>query len=356
MTHTVTAFHEKAEWTGVTDEDRSGWLALRKTMLTASDLAAVMGEDDKRSALDVYIDKVVGREDEVLGLDDPRLWGKVLEQPILSYVARHYGWKYRKGGYLLRSREHPHLGCTLDAEVDRNDGLGWVPFEGKTTDLPRDWDEESGALPTRVLIQVQHHLAVTKAPGGPVFALIQRKRPVEITIKPSPEFHEIIIDVSRTFMELVRTGTPPMPDGSEAFGRAMQRFYRQGNGAAVALPREAVEWTREYQAVSEQIKQLLNRKEHFAQLLKNSIGHATYGVLPESVGDKRAWRWAHNKGAETRSLTALKLPPFGARDPRRLHPAGDMLAKALAESVEELEDDGTAPIVRFGKARRRSKR
>jgi predicted phage-related endonuclease len=342
----VTAFSSAAEWTGVRDEDRSAWLALRKTMLTAGDLAAVMGEDDKRSALDVYIDKVVGREDGPMGLDDPRLWGKVLEQPILSFVAKYYGWKYRQGGYLLRSRKHPHVGCTLDAEVDREDGRGWIPFEGKTTDLPRDWDEESGQLPIRVLIQVQHQLLVTGAPCAFVFALIQRKRPVEIPIQPSPEFHEILVEQSRIFMELVRTGTLPTPTGTEAFGRALQRFYPVANGKAVALPPEAADWTRAYQEVSEQIKQLENRKAYFAQLLKTTIGPATYGVLPQEVGGKRAWRWSANKGAETRSLIALKLPPVGARNPATLPKAGDVLTSALAHSIEDCADDGTAPLVR----------
>ncbi len=357
-TSEVTAFSAASEWTGVRDEDRQAWLELRKTMMTASDIAAILGEDDKRAALDVYVDKVVEQRDEVLAIDDPRFWGSALEQTILRTVARYYGWKYRQGGALLRSRAYPFLGATLDGEVDRGDGRGWLDFEGKTTRIPRGWDEESGQLPTRVLIQVQHQLLVTGAPGAIVFALLQGNIPVQIPIEPSPEFHEIIVREAEAFMVLVARGTPPPPNGTEASGRALQRLYPEADGSAVALPREAIEWTREYQTTSVELKQLEQRKAYFAQLLKNSIGPATYGVLSEDVGGKRCWRWAAPKNSDNRALQALKLAPAGARNVARLPPAGDALVRALTESFSDNDDRDVATVtpIRFGTKRRRSRR
>src|SRR5690606_33404021 len=201
-THEVTSFHEAAEWTGVRNDDRTAWLALRREMVTASDVAAIMGEDTYRTAPDDYVDRIPPRpEPDVIGLDDPRFWGTVLEQPVLRAVAAYYGWGCREGGALLRSRKYPWLGATLDAEVDRHDGNGWSDFEGKTTRIARDWTEGEGALPTRVLIQVQSQLLVTGSPTALVFALLQGARPCQIEIEPMDEFHRVILEATEEFMD-----------------------------------------------------------------------------------------------------------------------------------------------------------
>lgn len=62
MTALVSHFLDDAEFTGVRAEDRAGWLALRRTMVTASDVAAILGEDQHRSALSVYVDKITERQ------------------------------------------------------------------------------------------------------------------------------------------------------------------------------------------------------------------------------------------------------------------------------------------------------
>ncbi len=355
-TSEFTSFADAAEWTGVCAEDREPWLALRRSMLTASDVAAVLGEDDRRSALDVYVDKITDRQaQEVITLNDPRFWGTVLEQPVLRAVATFYGWNYRPGGALLRSRRYPFLGATLDAEIERGDAI-WVPLEGKTTRVPKGWDEESGALPTRVLIQVQTQLLITGAPLAVIFALLQGSRPVQIIVEPSPEFHEVIIEEGERFMAMVASLDPPSPDGKAAATRALHQLYPRENGAAVALPVESLDWTREYQAVSAQLRTLERRKDHFKQLLMHAIGPAMYGVLPEAVGSKRCWRWSTQKrdryeveASEQRVLLALKDAPSGSPAHALLPAANDTLIDALEESTSETEG---APRIRFGQRRR----
>lgn len=356
-TEDVTAFSACAEWTGVRAEEHEAWLAARKELLTASDMAAILGEDEHRTAIEVYIDKVSTQpENPVLALDDPRFWGRVLEQPVLRALATYRGWKYRKGGALLRSRKHPFLGATLDAEIDRGDGM-WIDLEGKTTRLPRGWDEETGQLPTRVLIQVQSQLLVTGAELAIVFALLQGSRPVQIPIEPSPKFHAVLVERGEEFMDMVRQGIVPVPDGSPASARALTRLYPKANGAAVMLPPEALEWTRKCQKLSLGKRLVENRLRYYQQLLKHSIGEATYGVLPEPVGGKNCWRWETQaregfvvEPTETRVLVPLKARPStrGTLPPGR----PDAVLDALTRSVET---DDIAPI-RFGKARRRSAR
>jgi putative phage-type endonuclease len=286
----VTHFHEAAVWTGVTDTNRDAWLALRQELITASDVAAILGEDPRRDAFDVYVDKVTPRqEDQRLDIVDPRFWGKVLEMPIAQAAADFYGWKIHPGGKLLRSRKHPQIGCTLDAEVLRDPWEGWIPYEGKTSRITREWSEESGDLPTHILVQAQVQLLVTRAPCDVVFGLLQGSRPVRVDVEPYDDFQSVIVEQCEWMMDLIRRGEPPTPtDRSE---RSLRRLYPESDGGVVQLGMDAVEWTREVQEIAEQMAELSSRKDELRNMLRGAIGKHSYGELPEPVGGKSAWKW-----------------------------------------------------------------
>lgn len=312
-THEVTSFFEHAEWTGATSDNTELWLEQRRQMVTASDVAAIMGEDDynNRTPYAVYVDKVCEPKKEKLGLNDARLWGLKLERPILEIVADFHGWKFRPSGALLRSRKYPFIGATLDAEVDRGDG--WVPYEGKTTRIPQGWNEEEGMLPTRVLIQTQTQLLVTGAPVNVVFALLQGSRPCQVDVYPSPEFHEIIVEACEAFLKRVRDLDPPPPMPGKSERESFLRMHPNEDGSIVRLTPEAVEWTREYQKIGKELKALNDQREHISDLLRASMGDALWGTLPIDVGGKTVWRLQKEDRAaysvaasSTRKLLAMK--------------------------------------------------
>lgn len=317
-TSTVTAFHERAVWTGVRDNDREAWLAMRHTMVTASDIAAILGEDPRRSPLAVYVDKVTPRQEAAkLPLNDPRLWGHVLEQPVLSFVADYYGWHYRRGGALLRSRRWPFLGCTLDAEVDR--GSGWIPLEGKTTRLPRGWNEQEGELPIWCLLQHQAQLAVTGSGHGLVFALLQGSIPVQIEQEASAELGQIIVEVGREFVARIGSLEPP-PAGATDLPALARLHPEAGLGPVdvVTLPDEAAEWLAELQELSSRRLEIETREKGLKARIVQLLGDATFGVLPHDVGGKTVIKAAWEDRAEhlvaasrSRPVRPLKKLPKG---------------------------------------------
>lgn len=290
LTHTVSHFHAAARWTGVRDNEREKWLALRQTIVTASDCAAIMGADPWRDALEVYASKVLDRigGPELPDINKPTFWGKLLEQPILRGVSDYYGWDYMPGGALLVSRQHAHLGATLDAEINRKDGHGWADNEGKTSVITKDWDEESGSLPLRVLIQVQHQLLVTGAPYAMVFALLQGCRPCQVEVFPNDAFHVAIIDASLEFMERIKNLDAPL--AGPCSDRVLYQMFPTHSGKTVPLPLDAMDWTREIFAIRKQEAELARKKKTFQNLLKQSIGGFTFGELPEPIDGKRYWR------------------------------------------------------------------
>jgi len=304
-TSEVTSFGDACYWSGVTDSDRPAWLERRRSLLTASETAAVLGEDTRSSAFKVYWDKVQPGESLEFGIESPAFWGRILEGPILTAVADYYGWEHRRGGALLISRKYPWLGATLDYEIDR--GLGHKePFEGKTTAfmLRGDWNELTGDMPNRVVLQVQHQLLVTQAESAAVFCLVGGQGACLIDVEPEPELHTIIVEESERFLDMVKRRLEPPPGPNDT--STLDRIYPDRGNGIVKLGKAEVEWAREVMQLSEEIKLRTSRKKSLLNAIKRSIGNATWGRLPEPVGGASWMKWYQGKD----SVRLLKNGPL----------------------------------------------
>lgn len=350
-TDDVTHFGDSCEWTGVTNANTEAWLQARREILTASDVACILGEAPESwgSAYKVYVAKICPPEPEEVTINSPLFWGAKLEQTILSETAAYYGWEYHPGGALLRSKKHPWLGCTLDAEIDR--GRDWETMEGKTSQVTRAWDEEEEKLPNHVLIQAHSQLLVTGAPCNVVFALLVGCRPCQIDIEPNASLASVIIEKGEEFMDRVRRMDPPDPDHTDASKKALERMYSGETGNAVQLPKVATEWALELVNLIEESKVNERRQNQIRNLLRQSIGHASYGLLDEEVDGKRFFSWKTDKRG-ARTLRHVKHGPYV--------PEGFALPEAspIRTLVDDLRDsvaanEVTAPIKR---SRRRNRR
>jgi predicted phage-related endonuclease len=290
-TSAVTAFSEHAFFSGADDSDRDGWLKARQMLVTASEMPALLGIDPRRDALDVYVSKLVPSNDVYHGLNDRRTWGKALESGIATEAARAYKWyDMRMSGALLVSRELPIIGCTQDAEVHENIHEDkWCSYEGKTVEVYRaqGWDEETGTMPDHVIAQVQTQLFVTRAPKSIVTCLVGLSKLVRIDMYPDQEFFALIRDAGEDMARRLESLEPPPV--SWRSGNALKLLYPQENGERVGLPKEAIDWTRELQSVTQTIKANEERREELRNCIKQAIGCASVGVLPEPVDGIAEW-------------------------------------------------------------------
>lgn len=301
----------------VHDSDREAWLKARRTMLTASQFAAVLGEDPYRDALSVWVEKTMpdSQPEAEPSIDDPRFWGRRLEQTVLRSAADHYRWDYHPGGWLLQSNADPRIGTTIDAEIDRHDGLGWVPFECKNTELSLYWDQDTQDCPRHVIIQCQAQTMVTRTPECVCFALLSRYTPVRITIPADERFHELLHSTADEFWKRVAKLDPypatalSRPSLSRMFAKELPEH------TSVQLSPDAVAWTAELAEIANQMKSLEERQEELRNLIRQAIGKATFGVLPSHVDGKSTWRWLTQKRAsyvvpagESRVLSLIKNP------------------------------------------------
>lgn len=302
-THAATHFGDACEFTGVRDDQRDEWLAERQRVVTASISAAILGLDPRRDFFSVYVDYLLPPRNIEPAITSPMFWGKALEQAILTNAAKWYGWRYQAGGALLRSRSKPHLGATLDAEVQPYNNPAWHILEGKTTSvfLRKDWEDQDEP-PTRVLFQVQHQLMVTHAEQAVVFCLIGGNTPVKIDVHPDPELWDLIDDAAQDLLQRVAERNPP--DVTELSRDALMRLHPASNGTALWLPDIGIDWTRDLAEIDKQTKELERRREELRNRLRLAIGDCAYGVLPEAVNGKRMWGHKTNAAGE-RSLRLM---------------------------------------------------
>ncbi len=141
--------------------DREVWLARRKAMLTASDIAAVAGLNDYVSREDILAEKLGQRE---VTENENMFWGSQLETAIgrgwCELERRRGGWAgFRSSGVLLASRERPWLGATLDGlGYVRDAGFGVVEIKKPRFFALKKW---RAGCPRQYDAQVQAQLYVT---------------------------------------------------------------------------------------------------------------------------------------------------------------------------------------------------
>lgn len=107
----------------VSGADREAWLLERRKYVTASEAAAVVGENPFKTVHQLWHDKKYG--DSFKGNEHTER-GQKYEPVIIGAWASKYKAPYRRMTDLLVSAEHPYLAATLD-------GIG--RYKGKTTIL-----------------------------------------------------------------------------------------------------------------------------------------------------------------------------------------------------------------------------
>lgn len=95
------------------DADRDTWLTARRAGIGSSDVAAILGVADKRTAVHVWHDK---RGDLVDDAGEAALWGTLLEEPVAREWARRQRSVIQRVG-LVAHVEAPWRMATLDRQV-----------------------------------------------------------------------------------------------------------------------------------------------------------------------------------------------------------------------------------------------
>lgn len=168
------------------------------------------------------------------------LWGTELEPLIARKLAEAHGWVLKNPpGYYIHPRI-PHMGASLDFEIDI-EGVGTdIPLEIKNVAADQRWKWKNSTgdwmVPAHIMMQVQHQLAVTGRHLAYVGVLFGGS---EDRFFPIERDEELIAEIEQTITEFwwyVENQTQPEPN-YQRDGKVINRLYVH------SMPSDVVDWT-----------------------------------------------------------------------------------------------------------------
>ena len=263
----------------------------RRSGLGGSDMAAVLGIDPYKQAIDVFYDKrpdiaaEAGYVPDVVEGDHVD-FGNYIEEPVAQLYAKRTGLKVRRSNVHHAHKSAPWLKANIDRKVEGiQRGLEIKSVNWRLAHL---WgDAGTDEVADYYLPQIMHYLLVLDYPEWDAAALIGGATDFRIYhLKRDAEWDELILDTSRDFwVEHVEKGIPPAIDLEHAkASQTLRKVYSQVNGDAVTLPDEALHWHQVIEQAKAKAKEYSAVAEGATNHLLDLAGNASRIYIPGVKG------------------------------------------------------------------------
>ncbi len=276
--------------------DRRQWLKWRTKRIGGSDVPIIAGLNRNKSIYELWQEKT-GQIEPAETENDFAHFGSLLEPIIKQEFMKRTGLKVRAKNVLMQSSTHEFMIADVDGVINENGEM--CIFEAKTAiEYKRDvWEEE---VPLPYQLQVQHYMAVTETRKAYVAALVGGNGFYYHVVHRDDEMIENIIRMEKDFWErCVIGGAEPVADGSEATTIWLRENYRNSNGSTIELPEETLDIFSRYDEVSQQLDELMTRKEALANQLKSYLKENEAGF----IGDhKVSWKQINTTSFDKKRL------------------------------------------------------
>lgn len=283
--------------------DRDAWLAMRRYDLTASDVAAALGRDPFKSALQLYAEKT----GEISAQADNKMMrrGRWLESAVIAAVSD----EYPEFGTITQPKVYLRdpalrLGATPDAIAGIDGGL--VNIQCKVVSKPayeRDWQE---GPPFAYVAQTATEGMLMDASRSIIAALVIDTYSAELFLHDVPRHEgaeERIRFIARDFWENIGTGQRPVIDYSRDI-EIIEKLY------PVSKEKPVIDLTGDNRLAEllpqrERAKQIIKIEQKLVEEIdteiKAKLGHSELGTLP---GWKLSWK------TQTRKETVIPASTF----------------------------------------------
>ena len=221
------------------------WLAVRRSGIGGSDVAAAIGLSPWKSPIELWEEKVIGKTQPQNDNDSMR-WGRLLEPLIREEFSRRSGLAVQPLRSMLQHPVNKFMLANLDGLVlDPVRGPGVLEIKTASAFRMSEWDDNR--CPDVYQLQVQHYLEVTGLTYAVIVVLIGGNTLRWLTVEPDKELTDNLVQLEKRFWQQVLTQTPPSVDGSTVCAELLARKYpASSNAAPLILPNEADGWIQDY--------------------------------------------------------------------------------------------------------------
>lgn len=252
----------------LTAESRETWLSNRMGKIGGSTISAILGLDDFRTPVDVWMD-LTGKSSEHKTQNKATIRGQMMEQTVANFFELETGLKIIQASAENETYVHknyPYLVASPDRRYWREDGDKAI-LECKTTRMLFD------DIPDKWFVQLMWYLGFTAYQNGTVAWLHTTSEDFKYrNFEFKPEFFEYLVNEAISFWEkYVQADTPP----PIMRAKDVERLYKKHvTGKTVAIPEEKINLYIRYGELNDQLKGLSDEKEQIQDELKLMIGDA----------------------------------------------------------------------------------
>jgi len=276
--------------------NEEAWLKYRLSVISGTDAGVIARTSKYQSRHGLWLKKT-GRivEDRTFPEDPherygPAYWGTVLEDDIRNTFVEDKGLKVVTDPE-WSTRIHPDydwMSGSLDGHVFDPD-RGWGVFEAKTAGLWKEDEWSNGRIPKPYLVQVMHYMAVTGYTFAWFAVLIGGQKYKTFLIERIDSFIDALIKAEEDFHKHIVDDVPVEMDGHKEEADVLGKMFPVDDGATVELPKEALEWDAKRLEAIEAERASKELRAQSENKIKDCIGDAAYGVLPDGVG-RYSWK------------------------------------------------------------------
>ncbi|MCR5322022.1 MAG: YqaJ viral recombinase family protein [Lachnospiraceae bacterium] len=245
------------------------WLNWRRKGIGGSDVAALLGISKWKSPVELWLEKT-GQVTDLPADNEAMQWGRIMEPVIRQHFKEVTGKNVIEIHAIMQHPKHKFMLADVDG-ITVDDSGDPAVLEIKTASEYKRAEWEDG-LPVYYNSQCQHYLAVTGLEKAYVAVLIGGNTFKLYEIDADKEVQRMLIKVESDFWKMVKNGTRPNIDGSNASKELLDKTYAGGCMDAFELPEEAVAYITGYIEASEQEDTAKAKKQELSNKLKEMMG------------------------------------------------------------------------------------
>lgn len=267
------------------DERRAAWLADRRTCITGTEIAAILGMSKFMRPIDVYLEKMGPRTVEQ---NTAMHAGKRFERAILEEYAETHGCEiiFADPFRLYKIPDFELLGATLDA-IRVDDGR---PVDAKNIRYKdEEWGEEgTDDFPLYYRLQLHVQAMAKQKDIADLAVCFTGQDFVTYTYHRDPEVDDLIkTEVTAWWQKHILGGVVPEPDGSESYSEFLKRRFARNTDVLIEPD----------DAMRDLVSALHARKGELstAEAAKDQIEQQIKALIGDAGGIRGLCTWKNNK-------------------------------------------------------------
>nr|DAT92723.1 MAG TPA: Exonuclease [Caudoviricetes sp.] len=276
----------------------NNFLTQRKKGIGGSDIAAIIGVSQFKTALDVYLSKTTEQPEQQ---GEHLYWGHALENPIIDRFIQDTGANVIRQPEMRRHPDYEWAIANADALITNGDTIEAI-LEIKTSSAfkSREWGaDDTDEVPIEYIAQVQWYMWIYDVNEAYLAALIGGNQYRQYHITRDDELIAMLAEKAQAFWQNhVIPRIPPEPqDGADA-----QKLYPHDNGDTAEADSDtltAYAELRELKAQEKELKAQIAAKE---DLLKIKIG--SYSAMQTNGNTLFTWKAQSSSRFDSKAFQA----------------------------------------------------